>query len=201
MKTKICKLIHLMMVFIGAAGCATPMIPKTVMSTVSQPPTAFKEILKDPDKYIDKTVLWGGKIIKVKNNKDISVIEVLQMPVDSDGRPSGEEDSQGRFLADIKLYIDPEVYKKDRQISVVGKINGKREQLIDNGEMEYSYPVVAVDNLYLWPKEIYNPAPAYYYYPPWGWWGSYYWNWGRYWGPGWGFGFNYEGPLGWDEGY
>jgi outer membrane lipoprotein len=200
MKNKIIKLLQAVALLSLATGCAAPMIPKTVMSGVSQPPVAFKEILKNTDNYAGKTVLWGGEIIRLTNDKDMTTIEVLQAPTDSDGKPESVENSQGRFLAEVKEYLDAEVYKKGRQISVVGKVQGKREQPLETGKADYSYPLIAVDHLYLWPKpEMYNSSPAYYYGYPYGWWD---WNWGwgpAYYGPGWGFGFHYGGPFYWED--
>lgn len=198
MKTKIIKLALVITLVFLATGCATPMIPKTIMSNISQPPIAFKEVLRNPDKYKGNTVLWGGEVIKLINDQEMTIVEVLQAPTDSEGKPTSIENSQGRFLAEVKMYLDTEVYKKGRQISVVGKVQGKRKQPLEPGKVNYAYPMVEVDHLYLWPKpEVYNPAPAYYYSPPYwdGFW-NWSWDWGSaYYGPGWSFGFHYYGPF------
>jgi len=180
------------------SGCATPMIPKGIMSEVT-PNLNFKEIRKNTGNYLGKTVLWGGEILKVENSKELSIIQVLQEPTDSDGKPGNREGSQGRFLAEVKEYLDPEVYKKGRQITIVGNIEGQKEQALDEGGMEYSFPLVAVEHLYLWPKPEYiNQTPVYYGAPYW--WGGY-WGWGPSWNSRWGggVGFEYFNGFDWDE--
>lgn len=201
MKIKLIHFFQAIAIVLLVTGCVTPMIPKTVMSGVSQPPVEFKEVAKNTDNYIGRTVLWGGEIIKLTNDKEMTTVEVLQAPTDSDGQPTSMENSQGRFLAVIKEYMDTEVYKKGRQITVVGKVQGKREQTLEPSKTSFTYPVVEVDHFYLWPKQDrYYYAPAYYYGPPY--WDGY-WSWGSYWGPrwGWGFGFNYYNGFDWDDPY
>jgi outer membrane lipoprotein len=165
------------------SGCATPMVPREVMSTVTQPPTAFREIQQNTDHYIGITVLWGGQILGVMNSKDSTSIQILQEPVDSDGKPTDRDASQGRFLAECKDYLDAEVYAPGRRITIVGKIKGKIAHPLAEGQSEYDYPVVSIENVYLWQKEprVY-PAPYPYYYGPPLWWGPY---WGPYWGVEW----------------
>jgi len=161
------------------AGCATPMVPREVMSTVTQPPTTFREIQHNTDHYIGTTVLWGGQILGVKNAKETTVIQILQEPVDSDGTPTSRDASQGRFLAGSSEYLDAEVYAPGRRVTVVGKIKGKITQPLAEGQSEYDFPVVAIDQVYIWPKEPRVVYPAPYYYGPPVWWGPY---WGPYWG-------------------
>jgi len=166
------------------AGCATPMVPRNVMSSITQPPTLFREIQKNTDHYIGKTVLWGGTILKVTNYQETTSIEVLQEPTDSDGRHTTIEESQGRFLAEVKGYLDMEVYKRGRQISMTGKVKGQQEQPLGEGQGEYSYPMMAVEHIYLWPETVrLYPVPAYYGPPMW--WGGY-WDFDIYWSNRWG---------------
>ncbi len=168
------------------AGCAVPMVPKEVMSTVTQPATAFRSVQIDTDHYIGTTVLWGGQILGVINNKEATTIQVLQEPVDSDGKPTSRDASQGRFLAESQEYLDAEVYASGRRITIVGKIKGKVGQPLAEGQREYDFPVVYIEHVYLWQKEVpVYPYPYYYYYGPPVWWGPYWgveWDWRAGWG-------------------
>jgi len=159
------------------AGCAAPMVPREVMSTVTQPPTTFREIQGVTDRYIGTTVIWGGQILAVMNEKDSTTIQILQEPLDPDGNPRDRDSSQGRFLVESQEYLDPEVYTPGRRITVVGKIKGKISHPLGEGQTEYDFPIVTVEHMYLWQKEpLVYPYPAYYGPPIW---------WGPYWGVGW----------------
>ncbi|NIR17244.1 MAG: hypothetical protein GWN86_26345, partial [Desulfobacterales bacterium] len=61
-------------------GCA-PVISKDIRDQVARD-LSFKEVLQDPEAYKGKMVLWGGVIIKAENQKEGTLIEVLQKPTD-----------------------------------------------------------------------------------------------------------------------
>ncbi len=61
-------------------------------------------------------------------------------------------------------FLDPAVYAPGRRITVVGEVVGEEERKI--GEVPYRYPVIKVERIRLWPKDV-LVGPAYYPYP-WG---------------------------------
>jgi outer membrane lipoprotein len=98
-----------------------------------------------------KQVLWGGVILRTTNLKDSTDIEVLSYPLDSDQKPQTDQPPLGRFLFQVKGYLEPATYAKDRLITVVGRLS--RSQAGKVGESDYVYPVIAAEQLYLWPEE------------------------------------------------
>src|SRR6185437_7046096 len=71
----------------------------------------------------------------------------------------------GRFVACKQGFYDPEVFAKGREITVTGSLDGTVQHKI--GEYDYTYPRVAANTIYLWPKRpIYMQRPD-----PWGPWG------------------------------
>jgi outer membrane lipoprotein len=151
----------------------------------------FKLVLQDPNASIDKYALWGGEIIQTINQKDgTSLIEVFQRPLGWRGEPKLTQSSDGRFLALAEKYLDPYLFRKGRKVTVAGKILGAKTRPL--GEMDYRYPLLLGEQIYLWEEYYY---PAYYSYYPYAPYSPYYYDpwWGpTWWGPYWGrFGYRY----------
>ena len=152
----------------------------------ADPGVAFREILKNPNAYRGKSVVWGGEIIETTNKQDgTTLIEVFQRSLNWREEPIGS--SEGRFLVRVDSYLDPYVYSQGRKITVAGEILG--EDVRPLGEMDYRYPLVRSKQLHLW--EYYYPSS--YYYPPWWYYDPWYpWGWGYPYGWGFGFGYHYH---------
>ncbi|RDS86529.1 Slp family lipoprotein [Dyella psychrodurans] len=137
-------------------------------------------------------VRWGGEIISTEPGPQSTCFYVLGRPLDGQARPTrtGNNDSQGRFVACRAGFYDPEVFAKGREITVTGAIQGTMTRKV--GDYDYAYPRVDANVVYLWPK---RPVVVGYPYGP-GWydpfWGPY-WG-GPYWGPYWGWG-GYAPPV------
>jgi outer membrane lipoprotein len=159
----------IMFVFmILAAGCA-PVISKNLREQVEKE-ISFKDVIQSPEAYQGKVVLWGGEIIGAKNTKEGTLIEVLQKPTDSQGKPKKVDRSDGRFLALYDGYLDVAIYAKGRDVTVAGEVKGKR--VLPLGEIEYTYPIISAKEIHLWPKKIkerhyYHYPVPYRYYPWW----------------------------------
>lgn len=127
-------------------GCS-PAISKEIRSRVD-PEANFKVVILDPDSYKGEIVLWGGEIIRTRNTKDETWIELLQRPLAGNDRPIRDAASGGRFLIRHDGFLDPAVYGRGREITVAGEIQGRRIQSLD--EIEYNYPIVSAKELVLW---------------------------------------------------
>jgi outer membrane lipoprotein len=147
-------------------GCAPP-ISKQLREQVSEELT-LKVVLKEPDAYKGKNVLWSGVIINSVNLKEGTMIEVLQKPADMQGKPKDVDESEGRFLALYHGYLDVAIYNEGRKVTVAGEVQGKRIQPL--GEIDYTYPLISAREIHLWPVEkeerFYYPYP-YWHYPRW----------------------------------
>ncbi len=162
-------LVLLLVLLLGCAPAISPQIRKEAAVDIP-----FGEVLRDPERYVGKTFIWGGTILEARNTLEGTMLKVLQRPMDSQSRPKEVDRSEGRFLALDKRYLDPAIYAEGRAVTVAGELVGKR--VLPLGDIDYAYPLLAVREIYLWPKE--PPTPYYYYpyyypYPYWGW--RYYW--------------------------
>jgi len=118
------------------------------------------------ENFVGQRVRWGGMIASVINEKDRTQIEIVSRVLDGTGRPESSDQSTGRFIAKINGFLDPMVFSKGREITVVGTVNGKVIKNID--KFEYLYPEVIVEVFKLWPpteKQVpyYDP----FWYDPW----------------------------------
>ncbi|RKY84742.1 hypothetical protein DRQ11_11135 [candidate division KSB1 bacterium] len=160
--------------FVSFTGCA-PVISKPLREQVAKGLT-LSEVLKSPEVYKGKIILWSGVIINSVNLKEGTMIEVLQKPADRQGKPKDVDQSEGRFLVLYPDYLDVAIYRRGRKVTVAGEIQGKRIQPL--GEIDYIYPLISAKEIHLWPvekEERFYPYPCWHY--PW-WYGPFW-----YWGP------------------
>ena len=143
-------------------GCAH--VISSELRGQSRKDLTFLAVLQNPEAFNGATVIWGGSIIDTVNHDGYTAIKVLQTPLDSLERPESEEQSRGRFIVEIPGYVDPEVYKNGRTITVAGEIAGKDVQPL--GETQYAYPVIKAKEIHLWKVPPYYP-----YYDYRGWYG------------------------------
>jgi outer membrane lipoprotein len=163
-------------------GCASA-FPKEVMSTVNTAITT--EMLRpDPLAFKGQRVMVGGDILSTQPRTGETEIELLARRLDSDGAPDRGDQSPGRLLLRSPDFLDPAVYSPGRRITVIGTVSGVEDRKV--GDVPYRYPVITLERVRLWPKDVvlesgYYPwAPwpyydPYYFWPrrgfyPWGWW-------------------------------
>lgn len=148
-------------------GCSSP-LPKPLQSEPPESPP-FHAVAEAPDRYDGQAVRWGGVIVRVDNQSDGSLIEILAKPLDRQGRPLESPTAFGRFLARTRQFIDPLVYRSDSEITVGGSLAGSLTRQV--GEFPYRYPLVDIESWHLWsPRPVYRNDPPYWYDPwyPWG---------------------------------
>lgn len=173
------KLKTLITVTAAAALAACSTIPEPLQGTY---PALTPEDVTARD--IGRDVRWGGVIIDARPDADRTCFEVLSRNLDRSMRPAAEDLTQGRFIACRGGFLDPEVFAKGREITLLGEVSALDQRKI--GEFDYTYPVLSAGFITLWPERpdviINNYADPF--YDPWYWgpyWGPRY---GRYWGYG-----------------
>jgi outer membrane lipoprotein len=174
-KSAVSKSLAILLSGAGLVSCATVPAPLQGQFSAATPHDAAAA-------GASQAVRWGGEIIKVEPKKDATCFEILARQLDASARPLSSDPSDGRFKACRAGFYDPEVFARGRELTVTGTVTGTDSGKV--GEFDYSYPHVAADTIYLWPKRpMYARTP---YYDPWmyGYGGP--WGFGPYWGPFWG---------------
>lgn len=134
------------------AACAPPPIYKADASVATVTPA---QVAAAPNTYPQAQVIWGGKIIGVKNLADQTDIEILAYPLDSSQRPRLKSEATGRFIAELPGFVEPMNYPDGAPVTVRGQVTGTQPGLVDRAT--YTYPMVSVRNgdLHLWtPQEM-----------------------------------------------
>lgn len=153
-------------------GCAS-----TVPDVIRKAPEGdvqLGEVQRDPEAMRGALVRWGGQIVAVHNQPDETLVEIISRRLGSSGRPHEEDATMGRFLAKVKGFLDPAIYASGREVTVRGRIEGVVTRTL--GEFQYRYPLVATQDLFLWPPRP-EPLPPYPYRDPF-WWDPWYpWGW------------------------
>lgn len=161
------------------SACATPVPP-----AIKNPPPgnpSLREVREGVEAYLGESVRWGGTIISVENEQDRTEVQILQRKLEDDGEPIETSASQGRFLMRTSHFLDPAIYSKDREITVVGTVEGKAQRMVGNYPL--TMPVVDADHYYLWPEYTdrryysypYYPHPYYDFYYPYGFYRGFWW--------------------------
>ena len=159
------------------ASCAPVLGPEITKRAALRVP--FPEIQKDPEPYRGKLYLLGGRIVRTRMTPQGSLIEAVHVPVDSRGYLKDLDRSRGRFLALYpreKGFLDPLVYRRDREITLAATLVGTRSGKIDG--MEYVYPLFRIQEIHLWqePQERVPPLSPFWYDPYHGWYDFWWWH-------------------------
>jgi outer membrane lipoprotein len=131
------------------AGCS--LVPKELAYEPQADLVAYRPALKGLD---GKPARWSGVIAAVHNEQDRSLVEVVYLPLKSNGVPEQTEQSPGRFLAVMQGFVDPTLYAKGRSLTVLGTLDKPVESKI--GDHKYEFSVIRVSGSKLWPpiKEV-----------------------------------------------
>jgi len=128
------------------AACAPPFSRELLDKIEKNVP--FAALQKEPERFSGKLMMVGGTIVDTKNLKEGTQIEVLQKPLDGEGRPEPTDETGGRFLVVTQTYLDAAVFHRGRSVTIIGEVTGSKVQPLD--EIAYRYPVLTAKELHLW---------------------------------------------------
>jgi outer membrane lipoprotein len=143
-------------------GCAT--VPSRQLR-VQAAPISFRAVLQKANAFRGQRVILGGYVLETINEPDRSLLIVLQAPLDFQNRPKSQDLSEGRFVVQTSEFLDPEIFSKDRRVTVGGTVRGTLSRQI--GNTAYLYPLIESVELHLWPKEVRYPRRYDPYWPYW----------------------------------
>lgn len=140
---------------------------------------SFPQVKTAPDSFKGQSVMFGGQILSARRLKEGTRIEILQLPLDRSGHPGSDlTQSQGRFVAMHRDFLDPATLPPGTRVTVTGAVTGSVTLPLD--ETEYTYPVVDITHLQVWTR-VEQAAPRIRpYMGPGPYWGPY---WSPYWRP------------------
>jgi outer membrane lipoprotein len=119
------------------------------IKTGSEPSVSFKKLAQEEDKYKGKTVILGGYIQETKTSGNETIIEVLQVPLTFQDEPKSRDKSEGRLIVLHEGLLDPELYSRNRKITVAGAIT-------DCVGDDVKTCTIRSREIYVWPEPIYD---------------------------------------------
>jgi outer membrane lipoprotein len=144
----------------------------------------FLQVKAAPDSFKGQSTVFGGKVLTARRLKESTKIEILQLPLDQSTRPGYDlTQSQGRFIAQQREFLDPATLPPGTRITVTGIVSGSITLPLD--ETDYTYPVIDIKRVQVWagPEDVARRTNPYYYMGPGPYWGGYR---PLFWGPyGW----------------
>jgi outer membrane lipoprotein len=146
-------LIGMILILGVMAGCSSSptVVPDGLQSQID-PVLTFSQVLQEPESHQGKLIILGGEVLSAKRLAEGTRLEVLQLPLDDSQRPvSIRTDSQGRFFAMQKDFLDPAMFPPNTQVTIVGEVTGTANAKLD--EMAYQYPTVMIKNLHVWKEQ------------------------------------------------
>jgi outer membrane lipoprotein len=133
------------------AACAPAPIYKPSANTVV---TAPNIVAQTPERFTNADVIWGGRVVEVRNLADRSEIEIVGYPLDNSQRPKADDNGGwGRFIAVMPGYVESFNYPPGSLITLAGRITGSRAGNV--GQADYVFPLVSVAQSHVWtPAEM-----------------------------------------------
>ncbi len=163
-------LLSMVALLVTLTGCAS------MQETEDRQALTFLQVKATPDSFKGQSAVFGGKVLTARRQKDSTKIEILQLPLDRSLRPGYDlTQSQGRFIALQREFLDPATLPPGTRVTVTGEISDSITQPLD--ETSYTYPVINIKHVQVWATEDTAPRIRPYMGP-----GAY---WGPYWSPYW----------------
>ena len=132
-------------VAIALSACASPPVFKDSPASTVTP----AEMAVEPERYHGADVVWGGKILGVRNLADTTEVEIVAYPLDGSQRPDQTAPTEGRFVIALPGFLEPLDFPAGRFVTLRGHIAGSRTAIVD--EHELAMPLVADASVHLWP--------------------------------------------------
>lgn len=159
---------------IGCLGVFSCAVMPADATKEALPDIQFSTLIQQAAQYIGKTVILGGYVVRVQNLKDLTRIVAVEAPLGLGQEPKSKDYSQGRLIILFDGFIDPEVYGKDRKITVAGTLLGS--SATEAQKEPFPYVRIRMRHIHLWPVKNpvqQDPYRDYWGYPPfpypWGW--------------------------------
>ncbi len=130
------------------AGCATG--PRFAVGAL-EADLGPQDVAERLATFKGRRFVWGGRIVAAENLADRTRLQILAYPLDRSQRPRTDRPALGRFLAERRGYLETADYAPGRLVTVQGWLRDSVAGRV--GEAPYRFPLLEVEQLYLWPLE------------------------------------------------
>ena len=165
--------ILILALLVPLAGCAS------TQEAEDKQELTFLQVKAAPHSFQGQSTVFGGRVLSARRQKDGTKIEILQLPLDQSRRPGYDlTQSQGRFIAIYREFLDPATIPPGTRVTVTGQVSGSITQPLD--ETDYTYPVLTINRVQVWTASEDMAPRIRPYMGPGPYWGPY---WSPYWNP------------------
>jgi len=141
--------------FLLTATASAPTQEKREGSAATQ--IAFPQVKAAPDSFKGQSVMFGGEVLSARRLKVSTRNDILQLPFDRSGSPFYNlVQSQGRFVALHRDFLDPVTLHPGSRVTVRGEVTGS--VTLPLNKTEYNYPSISVKHLQVWTR-VQEAAP------------------------------------------
>lgn len=130
------------------AGCATSPVAQDSDQVIDIGPA---HVLEGRGSSGDQ-VVWGGRIVAVRNLANQTEISVVSYPLDGADRPRTDAEPGVRFLIRQAGFLEPVKYARGRFLTALGTIGVTEQVTID--EYLMTQPVLHAERIHLWPADM-----------------------------------------------
>ncbi|MFC1234868.1 Slp family lipoprotein [Vibrio sp. DW001] len=116
--------------------------------------TTNENVLTDYQQWVDapvdqeNEVRLGGIIANVTNLENQTRIEVVNMPINSVGKPSLHSEPTGRYVGYYNGYLESMSFAKGRLVTLLGVSDGEEQGKVDDFDM--TFKVMNIKGFHLW---------------------------------------------------
>ena len=108
---------------------------------------SFALVWAEPHLHLGKILVLGGMIIETENHSDRSVLVAVHHGFDLAQKSDPQYGSGGRFLFQVREFLEPTIFRSGRLVTVLGEVVGtEMHSLRDNA---YVYPLIAGSEIHL----------------------------------------------------
>lgn len=105
------------------AACSSTPEPDPALQ--AQPtPAQLALAARNGDANAGRFLVWGGSVLKVSNKRDRTLIEILSHPLGRDRKPILQSPASGRFLLEMKGFVEPAGLPPGTRVSASGHFAG-----------------------------------------------------------------------------
>lgn len=138
--------------FAGALSALAGCVSAPVFKDIAPAPMAPADVSLDPERYHDAEVVWGGKIVDVRNLETTTEVQIIGYPLDEAQRPVFGAPTVGRFVLSLPGFVEPMDFPFAHFVTLRGRIVGTETKPID--DHDDVFPVVGDATVHLWPIEF-----------------------------------------------
>lgn len=133
-------------------GCAAP---SAVLRQAPAQAISLAEARTDAESHQGAAVRWGGMLLSTASEPAATWLEILEYPLNEDGRPQATRTAGGRFLARTGESLNTAAYPPGSLITVAGTLAGTVHGAV--GRSRYAYPLVDMTEHFVWQRYDYDP--------------------------------------------